>query len=146
MRNERVVAAALIVIAGAVGCSSGTEAIDPDPGQLSPGTAQITINGKAAGTSEAVQCLPSKHLTMITIGDESPVAVAMISNADGLAVESVKILDLTGFNGSYNDGLGGEARVTITGSTYQISGVAGGFNKRNPSRPTTEEFTIEVAC
>ncbi len=136
----------MLVIASSAGCSFGTASNGPEPGPLSPGTAQLTINGKYADRSEAVQCVPSKHLMVISIGGESPVAIAMVSNLEKLTVKSVQFHELNGFTGSYNDGLGGRARVTIAGSMYQISGSARGFNKENPKRPTTEEFTIEVSC
>lgn len=146
MKPGYISAAVFFVIGSSAGCSFGTAAIGSESERLPPGTAQLTMNGMDVGRSEAVQCAPNNHLTMITIGGESPVAVALISNSDEPAVESVKFYDLNGFTGSYNDGLGGQARVTIGGSTYQITGIARGFNIVNPSRPTTEEFEIEVIC
>lgn len=146
MKNECVVVAAVFVIAGVAGCSLGTDSADPELEQLSPGTAQLTINGKDAGRTEAVDCVLNKHLTTITVEDGSHVAVAMVSNIDELAVEWVRFHDVNGFTGSYNDGLGGDAHITLDGSTYQISGIAGGFNNQNSSQPSVEAFTIEVSC
>jgi len=51
-----------------------------------------------------------------------------------------------GFTGSYNAGLGGDAEVTMTGRTYDITGTADGFDTENPSFRTSGEFSIKVAC
>ncbi|MGV0790768.1 lipoprotein LpqH [Mycolicibacterium sp. XJ1819] len=146
MRSQRMLVAAVLVVAGVSGCSSGVGAAEPGPGQLSPGTAQLTLDGRETVKSEAVQCLPNEHLMMITIGEEPPIAVAMVSNTDDLAVKWVRFHDADGFSGSYNDGLGGKAKATLAGSTYQISGVAEGFREQQAARPTTETFAVEVAC
>ncbi|MGV0714264.1 lipoprotein LpqH [Mycolicibacterium sp. XJ662] len=143
--KRRCAAAAVLLAVGAAGCAS--VAVHQEPGQLAPGTARLSVGGKDAGKAEAVDCVPNEHLTMISVGVERPVAVAMISSTDELAVKWVRLHDVAGFSGSYNAGLGGEAKVTLDGATYQISGVADGFDaNRNPSRPTTESFVINVSC
>ncbi|MGV0674657.1 MULTISPECIES: lipoprotein LpqH [Mycolicibacterium] len=146
MRTEYLTAAALLVVAGAAGCSPGPETGDRQAGRMSPGMAQLTIDGADAGRIEAVECTQSKHTTAITIGDRDPVAAATISNLDDLTVDWVRFRDANGFTGSYNVGLGGQAQVVLTGSAYQISGVARGFNADKPSQPTNAEFAIEVSC
>ncbi|MGE2692511.1 lipoprotein LpqH [Mycolicibacterium pulveris] len=138
--------AAVFVVAGINGCSSGVGAAGPGPGQLAPGTAQLTLDGGNTVKSEAVQCLPNEHLMLITIGEEPPIAVAMVSNTEDLAVKWVRFHDAGGFSGSYNDGLGGKANATLAGSTYQITGVAEGFGEQEAARPTTQAFAVEVAC
>ncbi|MDQ2636173.1 MAG: lipoprotein LpqH [Actinomycetota bacterium] len=142
--KRRRAAALVLVVLATGGCSS--VAGQGQSEQLPPGTAQLSVRGEDAAVVEAANCVPNKHLTMITIGDGPPVAVAMISSTDRLAVEWVRLHDVAGFSGSYNDGLGGEADVTLVGATYQISGVADGFDNENPSRPTTETFAIDVSC
>ncbi len=144
MAKKHRAAAAVLVAVVTAGCSS--VAVQRESGQLPPGTAQLSVRGEDGGRAEAANCVPNKHLTMITIGDGTPVAVAMISSTDELAVEWVRLHDVAGFSGSYNDGLGGEADVTLAGATYQISGVADGFDNQNPSRPTTGTFAINVSC
>ncbi|OBB27380.1 hypothetical protein A5762_07670 [Mycolicibacterium elephantis] len=144
MKRRCAVAAVLIVVSTA-GCSP--VAVHQKSGQLPPGMARLSVGGQDTGRAEAVDCVPNEHLTMITVGEGRPVAVAMISSTDELAVKWVRLHDAAGFSGSYNDGLGGEAKVTLTEATYQISGVADGFDiNQNPSRPTTESFVIDVAC
>lgn len=70
----------------------------------------------------------------------------MVSSADELTVEAVGIRDLGGFTGSYNAGLGGEAKVTMSGRTYEIAGTADGFATDNPSFRTSGTFGIRVSC
>ena len=128
------------------GCSSGPPAYQPAPGTLVPGTAQVTVNGQNIGTTEAVQCTPAGSLTTITTGDQTSGITALISNKDELTAASVSINNVGGFTGSYNAGLGGTAKVTMTGRTYDITGTADGFDTANPSFRTSGTFAIKVAC
>ncbi len=70
----------------------------------------------------------------------------MVSNKDELIAESVSINNVGGFTGSYNAGLGGTAKVTMTGRTYDITGTADGFNTDNPSFRANGTFAIKVSC
>jgi lipoprotein LpqH len=128
------------------GCSSGPPDYKPGPGTLVAGTAQVTVNGQNLGTTEAVQCTPAGSLTTITTGDQASGVTALISNKDELAADAVSLNNVGGFTGSYNRGLGEDAKVTMTGRTYDISGAAVGFATANPSFRTTGTFAIKVAC
>jgi hypothetical protein len=128
------------------GCSSGPPNYQPAPGTLVAGTAQMTVNGQNIGTIEAVQCTPAGSLTTITTGDQASGITTLVSNKEALTAESVDINNVGGFTGSYNAGLGGAAKVTMTGRTYDISGTADGFNTANPSFRTSGTFAIKVAC
>jgi hypothetical protein len=136
-------AAATLVVAG---CSSGPPDYKPGPGMLVAGTAQVTVNGQNIGTTEAVDCTPAGSLTTITTGDQTSGVTTLISNKDALTTEAVSINNVGGFTGSYNRGLGGEAKVTMTGRTYDITGTADGFDVANPSFRTAGTFAIKVAC
>jgi lipoprotein LpqH len=136
-------AAATLVVAG---CSSAPPDFKPGPGMLVAGTAQVTVNGQDIGTTEAVQCTPAGTLTTITTGDQASGVTALISNKDELTTEAVGINNVGGFTGSYNRGLGGKAKVTMTGRTYDISGSADGFDTADPSFRTSGTFAIKVAC
>ncbi|MDV3131647.1 lipoprotein LpqH [Mycobacterium sp. 29Ha] len=136
-------AAAALALAG---CSSGPPEFQPGPGMLVAGTAQVTVNGEDAGTTDAVQCSSTGTLTTITTGDDASGVTAMISNKDQLTAESVAIRDLGGFTGSYNAGLGDTAKVTMTGRTYDISGTADGFETDNPSFRKPGTFSLKVSC
>jgi ipoprotein LpqH len=70
----------------------------------------------------------------------------MVSNANKLKAEFVRLQDLGGFTGSYERELQGEAAVTMTGPTYHIIGAALGFNDAQPTRLKAETFSIEVSC
>lgn len=128
------------------GCSSGPPEFQPGPGMLVAGTAQVTVNGEDAGTTDAVQCASTGTLTTITTGDDASGVTAMISNKDQLTAESVAIRDLGGFTGSYNAGFGDTAKVTMTGRTYDISGTADGFETDNPSFRKPGTFSLKVSC
>jgi lipoprotein LpqH len=116
------------------------------PGELVAGTAKVTVNGQDVGTTEAVQCTPAGSLTTLATGDQTSGITALVSNKDQLTAEAVGINNVGGFTGSYNAGLGGTAKVTMTGRTYDITGTADGFNTANPSFRTSGSFAIKVSC
>jgi hypothetical protein len=135
--------AATLAIAG---CSSEPPEYQPPPGTLVAGTAQMTVNGQNVGTTDAVQCTPVSWLTTINTGDETSGVTMLVSNKDELTAAIVRITDVGGFTGSYNAGLDGTAKVTMTGPTYDITGTAYGFDTANPSFRTSGTFAIKVAC
>ncbi len=114
---------------------------------LVAGTAQTTVNGQEAGTTDAVQCTTIGPLTIIKTGDDASGVTALVSNKDQLTAESVAIRDLGGFTGSYNQGLGDDtAKVGMTGRTYDINGTADGFDTDSPSFRNSGTFAIKVSC
>jgi ipoprotein LpqH len=128
------------------GCSSDPPDYRPPAGELVAGTAEVTVNGRDAGLTEAVQCNTTEWLTTITTGDTSSGVTALLSNRDRLAAESVGINNVGGFTGSYNAGLGGTAKVTMTDRTYDISGTADGFDTARPSFRAPGTFALRVSC
>jgi hypothetical protein len=138
-----VAAAATLAVAG---CSSGPPDYHPAPGTLVAGTAQVSVNGQNMGTTDAVQCSPAGSLTTITTGDQVSGITTLVSNQDQLTTEAVSINNVGGFTGSYNAGLGGTAKATMIGRTYDISGTADGFDTANPSFRTSGTFAVKVAC
>ena len=106
----------------------------------------MTVNGQNLGTTEAVPCTPARSLTTITTGDQASGISALISNEDELIAAAVGINNVGGFTGSYNAGLGGTAKVTMTGRAYDITGTTDGFDTANPSFRTSGTFAIKVAC
>jgi ipoprotein LpqH len=137
---------AAVAVAAMTGCSSEPPEYKPAPGALVAGTAQVTVNGQDTGTTEAVQCSSLGSLTTINTGDQASGVAAMVSNKDELTAESVGINNLGGFTGSYNAGLGGTAKVTMTGRTYDITGTADGFDTAKPSFRSSATFSIKVSC
>lgn len=136
-------AAATLAVAG---CSSGPPDYQPAPGTLVAGTAQVTVNGQNTGTTQAVDCSAASSLTTITTGDQASGVTTLVSNKDELTAEAVSINNVGGFTGSYNAGLGGTAKVTMTDRTYDITGTADGFDTANPSFRKSGTFAIKVAC
>jgi len=129
------------------GCSSGPPPYQPGPGNLVAGTAQTTVNGQNAGTTDSVQCTTLGTLTIIRTGDDASGVTALVSNKAQLTAESVAIRDLGGFTGSYNAGLGDDtANVAMTGRTYDINGTAEGFDTDSPSFRNSGSFAIKVSC
>ena len=135
------VAAATLMIAG---CAD--KAATPPPGVLSPGTAVLSIDGKDVGKTYSVRCESIDWMTRIHTDLHASGVSAMLSNADKLKAEFVRLEDLDGFTGSYEHALQGEAAVTMTGPTYHITGAALGFNNSEPTRLKAETFGIEVSC
>ena len=127
-------------------CSSPPEPEPLPAGALVAGTAQVTVNGNDLGQFHAVQCSPAGNFLTISTGNDQQGSTAVVSNADGLTAVSVAIRDLSGFTGSFNQGLGGNATVSLDGSTYTITGSADGFDTDNASFRSTGTFTIKAAC
>ncbi|WP_163886729.1 lipoprotein LpqH [Mycolicibacterium hippocampi] len=144
-----VTAGIAAVALAAAGCSSSQPPVyDPPPGELIAGTAQVTVNGEDIGTTESVQCSEAGPLTTITTGEggESSGVSALLASEEELVVKNVSVRDLGGFTGSFNEGLGGDATVTMDGRTYTIDGTAEGFETADPSFRTSGTFKIKVAC
>jgi ipoprotein LpqH len=140
-----VAGAAMLLIGVAAGCSSD-QAAPARPGVLPPGTAVLSIDGKDVGKTYSVRCESIEWMTRIHTDLHASGVSAMVSNANKLKAEFVRLEDLDGFTGSYEHALQGEAAVTMTGPTYHITGAALGFNHAQPARLKAETFSIEVSC
>ena len=136
------VAAAVLLISGC----SGRAATPARPGVLPPGTAVLSIDGKDVGKTYSVRCESIDWMTRIHTDLHASGVSAMVSNANKLKAEFVRLQDLDGFTGSYEHALQGEATVTMTGATYHITGAALGFNKAEPTQLKAETFSINVSC
>ncbi len=139
-------ATAVLAIGAAAGCSSNSPAGKARAGTLPPGTATVMIDGKDVGFADGVECTQAGPLTIIRTGHNSSEVTAVVSNADKLAAEIVRINDLNGFAGSYDRDLQGNAAATLTDATYEITGEATGLNKARSSALVTETFALKVAC
>jgi lipoprotein LpqH len=140
-----VAAAAMLLIGVTAGCSSD-QAAPARPGVLPPGTAVLSVDGKDVGKTYSVRCESIDWMTRIHTDLHASGVSAMLSNANKLKAEFVRLEDLDGFTGSYEHALQGEAAVTMTGPTYHITGAALGFNKSEPTRLKAETFSIKVSC
>jgi ipoprotein LpqH len=135
---------AVLVVGASAGCSSEPPA-KLKAGVLPPGTAQLTIDGNDAGQTRSVQCAAVGSRTTIRTGDDHAGVTVMLSNAEKLTVELVRIRNMDGFSGDYNLGLGGDAAALLTDSTYHITGTAFGYRSASIA-PTRQQFTMQVAC
>jgi hypothetical protein len=135
-----------LMVATAAGCSSGPQPVPRQPGALVAGTAAITVNDQDLGEFQSVDCTPAGTMMTINTGDQNAGTTTVVSNSDGLVAKAVAIRGLGGFTGSYNENLGGNAEVTMNGTTYSITGTADGFETDKPSFRTNGTFTIKVAC
>lgn len=147
-RAARVVIVLLAAVAATLvaSCSSPPKPEPLPQGALTAGTARVTVDGKDLGDFHTVQCSPAESLVIIDTGNDQQGSTAMVSKADSLTAKFVMIRDLGGFTGSYNEGLGGNAAVSMDGATYTITGTADGFNTDKPSFRSSGTFTIKVAC
>ncbi|OBK41014.1 hypothetical protein A5658_19875 [Mycobacterium sp. 1245111.1] len=136
------VAAAVLILSG---CAPGRAAA-PGSGTLPPGTATLTAEGKRIGSTYSVRCESIDWMTQIHVDLHEARVSAMLSRAEKLTAEFVRLHDIDGFTGSYERARQGEASVTMTGPTYQITGAAVGFNNAQPTRPKAETFTLTVSC
>jgi hypothetical protein len=137
------------VVVGSTSCSSKPAPSPQSTGNgphLAAGTAHITVNGNDLGEFHAVHCTSAGDLLTIVTGNDQSGATAIVSNADGLIARTVAINDLGGFTGSFNENLGGDATVTLSGATYSITGKADGFATDKPSFRANGTFSINVAC
>jgi hypothetical protein len=146
VKNTVIVVAVAAHVVGGTACSSGQAAWKRKPGTLTPGTAQVTVGGRSVPVVGRVEC-PSaeENLSMIRTGDEATGAEVMVNNAGKLIVEYVRIRNLNSFTGNVNRGLEGDATVSLTGNTYNVSGGAFGYSPKSIA-PITEPFTIKLAC
>jgi len=135
----------MLLIGVTAGCSSD-QAAPARPGVLPPGTAVLTVDGKDVGTTYSVRCESIDWMTRIHTDVQAAGVSAMLSNANKLRAEFVRLQDLGGFTGSYERELQGEAAVTMIGPTYHITGAAQGFNHAQPTRLKSETFSITVSC
>lgn len=145
-----MVAAAVVAVAGVAACSS-----EPPPNH--PSQASVTINGNTVASKQSVTCsqqannLPGSKpqwFWTLAVGDRDVSGVrAMLNGSDeNLTAESVHILNLGGFTGSYSGGDGGEANATFASETFTITGKADGFNTYKPDEPATATFKIVATC
>lgn len=143
-------AAAVAAVAGVAACSS-----EPQPNH--PSQASVTINGNTVASKQSVTCsqqannLPGQKpqwFWTIAIGDRdvSGVRAMLNGSSEKLTAESVHILNLGGFTGTYSEGDGGEANASFGSETFTITGKADGFNTYKPGEPATATFKIVATC
>jgi hypothetical protein len=145
-RLAPIVTAGALVAGALAGCSSEPPVEAQPPGTVPAGTASVSIDGRAVATDQHVSCTTTGAVTTVDIGDQQAGSTAVISTDPKLLLQLMSIRNLGGFTGSYGDGLGDPAQVTVAGRTYQIVGTADGFATDSPSFRKSGNFSIKVAC
>jgi Mycobacterium 19 kDa lipoprotein antigen len=145
-----VVIAAALAVTGLAACSSTPQADHPSQ-------ASVTINGNTVASKQRVTCsqqantlpgsAPQWYWT-IAVGDREVSGVRALLNGsrEKLTAESVHILNLGGFTGTYSRDDGGDASASFGSETFTISGTADGFNSYKPDEPATATFKIVATC
>ena len=117
----------------------------------------MTINGNTVASRQRVTCsqqantLPGSQpqwYWTIVVGDREVSGVRALLNGSGdkLTAESVHILNLGGFTGTYSMDNGGEASASFGSETFTITGTADGFNTYKPDEPASATFKIVATC
>ena len=141
--------AAVAAVGGLAACSSN------EPNH--PSQASVTINGNTVASNQTVTCAqqannlpgadPEWYWT-IAVGDRdvSGIKATLNGSTDKLTAESVNIVNLGGFTGTYSRNDGGEASASFGSETFTISGTANGFNTYTPNEPASATFKIVASC
>lgn len=145
MHKELVAAATVLAIIAVPACSSHRTEVNSAAKALSPGAGQLTIGDHDHHSFGDLKCTVENHITTLASSQEAFGITAMLTNIDTPTVKWVRIRG-NGFAGSYNQDLGGNAEVTLIGSTYHIAGTASGFKSDHPGRSTSETFVIDAQC
>jgi hypothetical protein len=139
MRDRIAVAVAALATAALGACT-------PSPHTPLSGTASVTVNGNDAKFT-AVKCTQVQWYRTIHIGSDSAGATVVVDGrAERAIAESVRIQNLGGFTGMYSQGGGGDAKMSLSGDKFTITGTADGYKADQPSEPTTATFKITVTC
>ena len=163
MKRELLIAiAAVTIVAGAVGCSSGNKASGPSsnsatPSSTSPsaaassstpaaaaGETKVTVDGQPQNVSGPVVCATNNGKFSIAIG-EAITGVIVGLEPDASAVHDVGLGTINGVVLSFTEGApGNNAGATKTGNSYHITGTATGMD--NGGQQVSKPFTIDATC
>ncbi len=154
MKRELLIAiAAVTIVAGAAGCSSGNKASGPSsnsstPSSSSPaaaaGETKVTVDGQPQNVSGPVVCATNNGKFSIAIG-EAITGVIVGLEPDASAVHDVGLGTINGVVLSFTEGApGNNAGATKTGNSYHITRTATGMD--NGGQQVSKPFTIDATC
>jgi lipoprotein LpqH len=134
-------AAVALLVAGLAACSS-----EKQPSH--PSQASVTINGNTVANQKSVTCTQQQWYWTIAVGDQqvSGVKAQVNKTDDKFTAQSVHIVNLGGFTGTYARGDGEEASASFSSETFTITGTAKGFSTYAPNEPATAKFKIVATC
>ena len=136
----------MCAVAVVAGCSSKPAESPQPPGSLPPATAQITVNGKSAGTTNDIHCTQDGWLHTIETGDDQSGVRVVLMTGDAISAQSVVINNVGDFNGSVWPNNIGKADAAIIGTTFRVNGTAQGATTADPNQQTTASFDIKANC
>jgi ipoprotein LpqH len=155
VKRELLIAiAAVTIVAGAAGCSSGNKASGPSSSSATPsststsaaaaGETKVTVDGQPQNVSGPVVCATNNGKFSIAIG-EAITGVIVGLEPDGSAVHDVGLGTINGVVLSFTEGApGNTASATKTGNSYHITGTATGMD--NGGQQVSKPFTIDATC
>jgi lipoprotein LpqH len=147
VENRFVALAGAALCAGIIaGCSSEPANSPQPPGALPPTTAQVTVNGQAAGTTHAVSCTQDGWMHTLKTGDEKSGVTVVVDTGDKVSAKSVVITNVGGFSGMFMVNQIGKAEASIIGTTFRVNGTAEGSPTADPNKRATASFDIKANC
>ena len=136
--QKRLVAVAMVVVAGVAGCA--------DTRTVSRKAAHLTIDG-ATRTASPAACSQDQAYRTIDISDrDGNVEAVVLLSGDKVIPQWVKIRNVDGFTGSFWEGGVGNARADVTRSAFTIAGSAYGINSDHPDKVVTTDFKVAAEC
>ena len=140
---------ATLVVAGLVGCSSGTTGTGSSSSgaAATPIVTKVSIDGQDQNIAGAATCTPAGENVNIGIGDPTNGVGAVVTSADPPAVHAVGLGSAGGSTLGYSDAAEsqGSAEATKQGNSYKITGTAVGMDPTS-SQAVTKPFEMDVAC
>jgi ipoprotein LpqH len=146
MQNRFVVAGAVLCALSVASCSSGPTNTPIPPGGLPPVTAQMTVNGQAAGTTHSVSCTQDGWMHTIKTGDEKSGTRIVINTGETVSAQSVEITNVGGFSGNFIANQIGKAEASVIGTTFRVNGTAQGSPSADSNKKATATFDIKANC
>ncbi|EHI10989.1 lipoprotein LpqH [Mycolicibacterium thermoresistibile] len=132
-----------LALLAAVGLAAGCSAA---PSALGDSTAEVKINGEAAGGPYPVTCSQNGWAWTVQTQQQDTGFTAVFDTEPEMTAQSVEITGLNGFTGSFWAGTVGKGRAGVANGKFRISGTAVGSFADNPTDTVDAEFSIEARC
>jgi lipoprotein LpqH len=161
VKRELLIAiAAVTIVAGLAGCSSGKKASGPSSSSATPsststpaaaastaaatGETSVTVGGQRQNASGPVVCATNNGKFSIAIG-EAITGFIVGLEPDASVVHDVGLGSIDGVVLSFTEGApGNSAAATKNGNSYHITGTATGMD--NVGLQVSKAFTIDATC
>jgi lipoprotein LpqH len=156
MKREVIITAGAAAVLAAVvaGCSHHDGAVSAGNAAVAPAGAsntKVLVDGHDQNVKGQVACTTAGGSVNIAIGGSGSSGVptgigAVLTDANPPVVKSVALGNVNGASLGVG-GTTGKAQATKDGSSYKISGTAGGVDMANPmAGPVNKSFEIDVTC